>query len=858
MKVDKNDESTKDIICLDFQFGLRGYSEEISHLKKMRKEAGEDKEKLEQIDEIEKKVNSQKELYKKISKDEIRKIFYENGVNITYSYVDKKTNNTVLETIKYRMLYRNPSKAKQGSVMFIREELYDAAYDWLTMGIGKLLPLHGAKIVEISAYAPLSTSAIETTINIPVDDVLILKDQDSFFHTIADVVRAKDYEVPLRNGKKEVRKRCVVDREYTNVKNTLWDGMALIESSIINNQDCGMALLRNHFFKACAFKTYIQKFFMDYCESNNIDYSTYEIKDMFGIPHLAKDIKMITTDNSIKWKKFSDLIGNTIKDAYIYWRNRVNADGNIWGIVKYDHPSKYGNLQQMSYQMINTLPCTKEDIEKIARTSVEYVNLLKRDNDAFEKFLRKNATEVNHYEMLADLYLWNKDFSNSKMWKADKSKIIHQYLTRLRKGKITVEGDNLTVCGNPYGLLLYTVGKDWNDDVTLRPEDGVIQVYCPRFNNGEYLCGIRNPHNSSNNLGYFKNVKHPLMTEYFDFSNNIMAVNCIHTDIQCRMNGEDFDSDFNFVTNQPQMVEAARVAYRDYPTVVNEVKESTLTYDNTMADYARMDSNMQAAQKAIGGSSDTAQLSQSYFWDKLARNEKDEDCQQYYENTVILSVCAQLAIDGCKRLYEVNVNDDISRIRNQPCMQLEKDYPDFMRWTHEVPVTKNGKDRPKEEIKKDRERIKKRIRDNLVCPMNWLQEVLDQIHTSSHNSYKETKEFFINTPGKAHNVQMSKIRKIIEEYDGYTKRLLGFIAEENNDDVYELLSIKTEETYEKIKRFKISKITMNRLIGSVLGIDLGIKNSYKYKDVSKYTRKMMNMMYKVDKIKFLENFKKTQ
>lgn len=39
------------------------------------------------------------------------------------------------------------------------------------------------------------------------------------------------------------------------------------------------------------------------------------------------------------------------------------------------------------------------------------------------------------------------------------------------------------------------------------------------------------------------------MQRYFVFSNNIMAVNCIHTDIQDRANGCDFDSDFFFVTN---------------------------------------------------------------------------------------------------------------------------------------------------------------------------------------------------------------------------------------------------------------------------------------------------------------------
>lgn len=539
MKVNKTDESTRDIICIDFQFGLRSYKEELAHLKKMRKDAGDDEEKLALIAQLEEKVNSKKDLYKKLSRDQIRKILYEEGAPITYSYENKKTGEVVSETINYKMLYRNPSKAKQGSSMWIREELYDKAYEWITMGIGPRLPSHNAKIVEISAYAPLSTSSIDGTVNIPVEDVLVLKDQDSFFRTIADIVRAEDYEVTLRSGKKETRKRCVVNREETDVKNTLWDGMALIETSIMPEWCNGMALLRNHFFKACAFRTRLQDFIKDYCTKNCIDYDTFEIKDMYGGTHLAKNLKLITTNNATKFVKFADLIGGDLPSAYQYWCDRVKADGCIWGIVKTDHPSKLGATQQMSYQMINTLPCSKEDIEKISQTSVNYVNSLKSDNDEFVKYLRKNSTAVNHYDMLADLYEWNNDFVNSKMWKVDKSKIISQYVNRLRRGKITVEGDNLTVCGNPYGLLLYMVGEDWNNDPTLSPEEGVIQVYAPRFNDGEYLCGIRNPHNSSNNLGYFKNVIHPLMGKYFEFSNNIMAVNCIHTDVQARMNGED-------------------------------------------------------------------------------------------------------------------------------------------------------------------------------------------------------------------------------------------------------------------------------------------------------------------------------
>ena len=873
MKVDKKDEQTRDVICIDFQFGLRSYDEEISHLREMRRNAEkeQDPEKREKllatVENLEEKTEARKDLYQKLTKDDIRQIFYEEGVKIDYSYKNRKTGEIVSEVINYKMLYRNPSKAKQGSCMFIREELYDIAHDWLTMGLDKKMPEHNAKIVEISAYAPLSTSAIEDTIHIPVGDVLILNDQDSFMRTIADVVKSAEYDTARRvldeehfrkTGKRKyktepcVSKRCIVERQETDVKNTLWDGMALIESSTLPPSCNGMALLRNHFFKACAFRANIQEFFKDYCESKSLDYSTFTITDIFGYKHRAADIVMVTTDNQIKWRKFSDLMGESIDVAYDYWQSRVIADGCIWGIVKTDHPSKLGDVQQMSYQMINTLPCSKEDIQRIAQTSVEYVELLKADNDEFEYFLRQNATEVNHYEMLADLYAQNHDFANSKMFKTDKSSIISAYVLKLRKGKITVPGDNLTVCGNPYALLLHAVGENWEDDPTLKPEPGVIQCYTPRFADGEYLCGIRNPHNSSNNLGYFKNVKHPLMEKYFGFSDNIMAVNNIHTDVQARMNGMDYDSDFNFVTNQPEMVAAAKIAYEKYPTVVNEIPDGGLTYNNTMSEYARMDSAMQGAQKAIGGSSDTAQLAQSYYWSKLAHGEDDEDAESYYQNTIILAVLAQVAIDGCKRTFDVDANEEILRIRNQPCMNKDQDFPKFIQYTREVPLTKNGKDRPYEEVRKEKQKIRSRIDPDIVCPMNWMEEELDKIQGSPRSDVVPTGNYFIWKKGYGESRRIGKARALIQEYDAWVKSNYQNLQDE---ECYWMLIIKTQEVLENIKHLNLSQISINHMIASCLEVDnYHINTKYKRKDAPKYIRKTLNFLYKANPRAFLDSF----
>ena len=861
------DESTRDIVCLDFDFGSRSYDEEFKRLTKLL-DGDLTNESRERIENAIKKVESRKELYSERKRGEIRDLFYNEGVDITYNTKNKDGSIKKQQTIHYEMLFRTSAKAKLGQVIFINSKLYKKAYDWLTIGLGNKLPKDNAKIVEISAYAPLTTSTIVGTIHIPVEDVLILKDQDSFFETIADVVRAEDYVDNDGNTKK----KCVVSREKTKVKNTLWDGMGLIEcdSQYLKLPDYinGMALMRNHLFKVCCVKTKIQKFFKDWCAENGYDYETHQVQDMFGNWHYLKDIKMITTDNAIKWKKFIDLMGGTPETAYDYWRDRIRADGCVWGIVKTDHESKLGNYQQLSYQMVNTLPCSKEDVKAIAQDSIDYVELIKSDNNEFEKFLRKYANEVNHYEMLADMYAHNNDFAESKWFREEKRKIISGYVHKLRKGKIFVAGDNLTVFGNPYALLLYSVGEDWKDDPTLQKEDGCIQCYTPRFSSGEYLGAFRNPHNSPNNVCYMHNTYSKYFERYFAFSDNIMAVNCIETDVQDRCNGEDFDSDFNLVTNHPTIVRCAKKCYEEYPTIVNALQEDGKTYCNTKTDYANMDNKFSGSQMGIGWSSNLAQLAMTYYWTEMGKDEPNENkLKELYDNFVILSVLAQLIIDGCKRTYEINGGEEIKRISKLPCMSLTKtievdddkfkiikcDFPEFMRYTREIPHTKDGKELPSEVVSKNKSKLRRRINPDLQCPMNWLEEWLDKIQNISSTNTIPTKEFFIKMHGDANRRQMTKVQHLAEYWDGYIK---NYAMSKNDNNAFFCMVDVSREVVDEISKIKIGNIvTINRLIELALGLSSEVGASHKrLYDPSKYTRKILNLLYKSNKEKFLTNF----
>lgn len=236
-------------------------------------------------------------------------------------------------------------------------------------------------------------------------------------------------------------------------------------------------------------------------------------------------------------------------------------------------------------------------------------------------------------------------------------------------GKLLLEGDNLTICGNPIALLLKAIEKSPMEEQSFYVKKDVIQCYTPRFKDGEFLAGFRSPHNSPNNIVYLENTYSKELIKYFpNLGRNVIVINGIKTDVQDRLNGMDQDSDSVYVTNQEQIVEAAKVAYAKYPTIVNNIPlEGASIYKNDSESYALMDSKISSAQMSIGYSSNLAQMALSYYYDKYYRtNDKSSELEDIF---VICSVLAQCAIDSAKRIYSVNINTELNKIHDMECMR---------------------------------------------------------------------------------------------------------------------------------------------------------------------------------------------
>lgn len=228
----------------------------------------------------------------------------------------------------------------------------------------------------------------------------------------------------------------------------------------------------------------------------------------------------------------------------------------------------------------------------------------------------------------------------------------------------------------------------------------------------------------------------------------------------------------------------------------------------------------------------------------------------------------QVIIDSCKRLYEIDGVKEIDRISKLPCMSMKKevidkngnkkikkcDFPEFMKYTREIAVTKDGKELPQEDIEESRNKLKGRINKDLVCPMNWLQEWLDKIQGASTKVTTPTENFFIKMDGKPTNSHITKIMEIIDNYNNSIIYLRSVCN--NDEEYYPALYQLTDEVVKKIQKMKINnKLTINRLIEICLGINKGTSLISKRKcDPQKHTRKILNLLYKYNPQKFLDNF----
>lgn len=568
------------------------------------------------------------------SRKELRDYLYEHGFNCNGNH--------------YIRLKRTSGSARVGKCLFVEQSLYPKMHEWEMCG----LVIENGNAVDLAAlesYISLPTSSAIDMITIDPKSILIIPDYDSQFTEDSVIVEMDD------------NKRITVREGEIDICNSIFDGQSLIDKSIMGEYDCyGMILLRNRFFKSCCFNTNIQKWFRD----KGISDMSQLNKDCVTLATNISDIKMITTPNSIKYIKFAPLL---------QWLQKIDS---TFSVVKHEKKTHFfdGKMVQAHYQLLNTLQLSKEEVHELLKPSLEYVNLLNTDTDVLKYHVKCSFLDECDDENLSNVFKDKNDivytmmnisniFYRTKYFYDFKREACKAYLKNMKKGHILIDGNYSVLFGNPYEMLLHSIGEF--DGNTSLPSG---HIHTTRYVYGKKILGCRSPHISTSNILITENMRHDLIDRYFNLTDEIVCINAIGENTLERLSGADYDSDQMIISDNEIIINAALKNYDVFKVPANRVsaKKSKRYYTNEQ----KSDLDYKTSENKIGEIVNLSQELNTLMWDFINKSKKHlkdcyDDIKDIYHDICILNVLSCIEIDKAKKEFDISSGTEIREIKDK-------------------------------------------------------------------------------------------------------------------------------------------------------------------------------------------------
>ena len=701
------------------------------------------------------------------------------------------------KTTHYIRYKRSSGASRLGKCLFIQEKYYDEMMKWSLCGID--VTNRKIDLAGLESYVALSLSSIEDTIKIKPHEILLIDDYESTFTD--DVIVCKE-----ENG------QLITSEEKTEITNSIWDGQSLLDSSKFTGQyrNKSMLLLRNRFFKSNCLNTNITLYMKEHFKE---DYDTAVIKDMYGNDIRVKNIKLITTPNSIKYLKFND---------YSTWLNNLID----FGIVKTDTPSheENGTMTRLNYQIINTLDLYEQDIQELLEQEFHYFDLLKNNLFAIRHYLKikqnsmyePDSTDDFIYGMLSI----NNNIANTEIFAKYKRKIMDSFAKRLKECRILVNGTHATIFGNVYEMLTAST----NDFTQILFDN---EVYSPRFTEKRVFVA-RNPHITMGNVVIANNVNNDLLKKYFRISNEIVIINSINNNILQQLNGADFDGDSVQISDNELLISKS-VNMKTPTTLVKSVK---ILEEYTLTNLANLD--IRTSRNYIGEIVNLSQLLNSLFWNNKRNN---LPTQEIYNDICSLCSLSNIEIDRAKRETNVNTQKELKKIRDKYSITKIRPYY-FKVFTSGYEYRKRNAPTDillcivERESKKRSKRISKKtsftslFKNTNINMKNIKYDKVRLIITIIYNFTKETKRIY--------NLQKEKQEKYI----------LYMQEKENCINLIKNIPITIDEIKYKINLYDRAQTEKNKTEEEKILISI--------------RRKLLTILYNYNTKQFIDIFKQTK
>ena len=582
---------------------------------------------------------------------------YKNGFKITIDYGHKT------ETVEYRRFLGTAGSIKKSTIMFVDKNIHGRLMEKINNGRYEgpkpnepVKTYNGMELnckfipAKINAYFALQCSA---SIPVPWPRVVVVNDVFTKFHNVVRIVKDIGGENPEWPS--------VSDPVEKEIEINTCDGMGLISPEM--SAKWAEALNEGSeplsgFNTRCAFLKGMV-FTVDFKQFAEEVAHTYIIKDAWGDERDIRDADVILTVSMLKlWNSYA---------GYEDYYNNCMKHGYEFCIAK-STPHKLRNVHTTNYQYLQDFKFTDEQIDKLIHPTVskikECLGLDWRKLILYMCGSGLDEKSVVHMDPMCKAIMANPKLINDPYVRSKVSRMIQKRINSAKIGVLDVSGDYSIAGNDPYSLLQHIFGLE----VTGLLRAG--ECYHRYWNNKgtKEICVFRAPMTSIENVCKLKVVTSDEMEKWYQYIKTCILLNS-WDDTAIRCNGEDYDSDSNFCTDNDILLEAF-----EYKTTLMCEQESSVKKIPEEDDYVKSDIN--GFGDSIGSVTNKATNMISL------REQFDEDSEEYKRLTYRISTMMnyqQNAIDRIKgvvarpvpnewlnpRMFKIEDDDDANIVMDK-------------------------------------------------------------------------------------------------------------------------------------------------------------------------------------------------
>ena len=499
---------------------------------------------------------------------------YKHGFKITIDYGYKT------ETVEYKRFLGTAGSIKKSTIMFVDKNIHSKLMEKINNGryegpIGdeEVKSYNGMNLnykfipAKINAYFALQCSA---SIPVPWPRVIVVDDASTKFKDVVRIVK--------NTGGDNPEWPSVSEAKETEIEINTCDGMGFISPEMsarwaeaLNEgfEPLSGFNTRCAFLKGMVFTVDFKKFAEEVAH-------TYIIKDAWGDERDVRDADVILTVSMLKlWNSYAgyeDYYYNCMKNGYEF-------------CIAKSTPHDLRNVHTTNYQYLQDFTFTDDHINELIEPTVtkikECLGLDWRKLILYMCGSGLDEKNVLHMEPMCKAIMANPELINDPYVRSKVSRMIQKRINSAKIGVLDVNGDYAIAGNDPYSLLQSIFGLE----ITGLLKAGECYHRYWIDNCAKEVCVFRAPMTSIENVCKLKVVTSPEMEKWYGYIKTCILLNSWDT-TAIRCNGEDYDSDSNFCTDNRVLLEAF-----EYKTTLMCEQESSVKKVPTEEDYVKSDIN---------------------------------------------------------------------------------------------------------------------------------------------------------------------------------------------------------------------------------------------------------------------------